>query len=108
MGVERCHGKELKGKVRVRPQVSIVYGLQFVDIPAHGRGGMRGDMAKTGETAGGRGRMSSERNRNEREAIRRDPVRITLLSANPDYAPYTCLVQDVHILGKVLWVVRKV
>ncbi len=52
--------------------------------------------------------MSSERNRNEREAIRRDPVRITLLSANPDYAPYTCLVQDVHILGKVLWVVRKV
>ncbi|MDE2790485.1 MAG: hypothetical protein OXI81_08695 [Paracoccaceae bacterium] len=29
-------------------------------------------------------------------------------SANPDYADYTCLAEDVHIVGKVLWTVRKV
>ena len=52
--------------------------------------------------------MSSEGKTDGGEAIRRDPVRLRLLSANLDYAPYTCLVQDVHILGKVLWVVRKV
>ena len=37
-----------------------------------------------------------------------DSPRLRLLSANPDYAPYTCLAQDVHVVGKVLWVVRKV
>ena len=48
------------------------------------------------------------------EAVRGDPAdgeepsRLRLLSANPDYAPYTCLAQDVHVVGKVLWVVRKV
>ena len=34
--------------------------------------------------------------------------RLRLLSASPDYTPYTCLAQDVHVVGKVLWVVRKV
>ncbi len=48
------------------------------------------------------------------EAVRGDavdedePPRLRLISANPDYAPYSCLAQDVHILGKVLWVVRRV
>ena len=37
-----------------------------------------------------------------------DPPRLRLISANPDYAPYSCLVQDAHILGKVVWVVRRV
>lgn len=36
-----------------------------------------------------------------------EPPRLRLISANPDYAPYSCLVQDVHILGKVAWVVRR-
>ena len=36
-----------------------------------------------------------------------EPPRLRLISANPDYAPYSCLVQDAHILGKVLWVVRR-
>ena len=35
------------------------------------------------------------------------PPRLRLISANPDYAPYSRLAQDVHILGKVLWVVRR-
>ena len=34
--------------------------------------------------------------------------RLRLLSANPDYAPYACLAEEVHIVGKVLWTVRKV
>ena len=37
-----------------------------------------------------------------------EPPRLRLISANPGYAPYTCLAQDVHVLGKVLWVVRQV
>ena len=36
-----------------------------------------------------------------------EPPRLRLISANPDYAPYSCLVQDAHILGKVLWAVRR-
>ena len=36
-----------------------------------------------------------------------DPPRLRLISANPDYAPYSCLIQDAHILGKVLWAVRR-
>ena len=48
------------------------------------------------------------------EAVRGDsvgedqPPRLRLISANPDYAPYSCLAQDVHVLGKVLWAVRRV
>ena len=37
-----------------------------------------------------------------------DPPRLRLISANPDYAPYSCLAEDAHILGKVVWVVRRV
>ncbi len=37
-----------------------------------------------------------------------EPPRLRLISANPDYAPYSCLAQDAHILGKVVWVVRRV
>ncbi|MYA97603.1 MAG: hypothetical protein F4X91_14490 [Nitrospinae bacterium] len=29
------------------------------------------------------------------------------ISENPDYPPYTRLAQDVHFLGKALWVVRR-
>ncbi len=35
------------------------------------------------------------------------PPRLRLISANPDYAPYTCLAEEAHIVGKVLWTVRK-
>ena len=31
-----------------------------------------------------------------------------LLSANPDYPPYTRLACDIHIVGKVLWKVTRV
>jgi phage repressor protein C with HTH and peptisase S24 domain len=41
------------------------------------------------------------------EAYEEDPPRIRLISANPDYAPYSCLAEDAHIVGKVLWVVRR-
>ena len=33
---------------------------------------------------------------------------LRLKSANPDYADYTCLAEEVHIIGKVLWAVRRV
>ena len=33
---------------------------------------------------------------------------LRLKSANPDYADYTRLAEDVHIVGKVLWTVRRV
>ena len=33
---------------------------------------------------------------------------LRLKSANPDYADYTALAGDVHIVGKVLWTVRRV
>jgi len=36
-----------------------------------------------------------------------EPPRLRLISANPDYAPYSCLARDAHILGKVVWVVRR-
>ena len=32
---------------------------------------------------------------------------LRLLSANPAYAPYTALGDEVHIVGKVVWVLRK-
>jgi len=41
------------------------------------------------------------------EAGNDEPACLRLISANPDYAPYSCLAEDIHILGKVLWVVRR-
>ena len=47
------------------------------------------------------------------EAVHGDEVnedetpRLKLISTNPDYASYSCLAQDVHILGTVLWVVKR-
>ena len=46
--------------------------------------------------------MSTDEKTDEREAIRRDPVRLRLISANPDDAPYSCLAHDVDVVGKVL------
>ena len=37
-----------------------------------------------------------------------DPRRLRLVSENPEYPPYTRLADDVHFLGKALWVVRRV
>ena len=36
------------------------------------------------------------------------PVRLRLFSANPDYAPYTCLAEEARIIGKVLWTIKRV
>ena len=36
-----------------------------------------------------------------------DPPQLRLKSANPDYDDYTCLAEEVHIVGKVLWTVRR-
>ena len=36
-----------------------------------------------------------------------EPPRLRLHSANPDYEPYSCLVEEAHIVGKVLWTVRR-
>ena len=36
------------------------------------------------------------------------PPRLRLISTNPDYAPYTCLAQEAHIVGRVLWTIRRV
>ncbi len=33
---------------------------------------------------------------------------LRLKSANPDYDDYTCLAEDIHIVGKVLWTLRRV
>ena len=33
--------------------------------------------------------------------------RLRLRSANPDYPPYTCLAEETHIVGKVVWVLRR-
>ena len=41
------------------------------------------------------------------EAERDEPSRLRLISANPDYAPYTCLAEDVHITGKVVRAFRR-
>ena len=35
------------------------------------------------------------------------PPRLSLVSANPDYPPYTLLADDVHIVGRVLWKVTR-
>lgn len=37
-----------------------------------------------------------------------DPPRLRLLSANPDYPAYTCLADEAHVVGKVMWTVRRV
>ena len=36
-----------------------------------------------------------------------DPAELRLLSANPVYEPYAVPAQDVHMVGKVVWVLRK-
>ena len=35
------------------------------------------------------------------------PPKLRLLSANPDYPPYTRLVDDIHVVGKVLWKITR-
>ncbi len=37
-----------------------------------------------------------------------DAPALRLKSAHSDYSDYTCLAQDVHIVGKVLWTVKRV
>ena len=37
-----------------------------------------------------------------------DPPRLRLISANPAYEPYTCLAGEAHMVGTVLWTVRRV
>ena len=36
-----------------------------------------------------------------------DPAELRLISANPIYEPYAVPAQDVHMVGKVVWVLRK-
>ena len=36
-----------------------------------------------------------------------EPPRLRLISTNSTYEPYTCLAQDAHIVGKVLWTLRR-
>ena len=36
-----------------------------------------------------------------------EPARLRLHSANPDYEPYSCLTEEAHIVGKVVWTLRK-
>ena len=36
-----------------------------------------------------------------------EPPQLRLHSANPDYEPYSCLAEEAHIVGKVVWTVRK-
>ena len=38
---------------------------------------------------------------------RAEPPRLRLHSANPEYEPYTCLAEEAHIVGRVVWTVRK-
>ena len=43
------------------------------------------------------------------EAVpRADPPRLRLISANPAYDPYTCLADEAHIAGTVIWVLGRV
>ena len=37
-----------------------------------------------------------------------EPPTLRLISANLDYPPYTCLAEDAHLVGKVLWTLRRV
>ena len=41
------------------------------------------------------------------EIVAGEPVRLRLTSANPAYAPYTCLAEEARIVGKVVWAVRR-
>ena len=36
-----------------------------------------------------------------------DPAELRLISANPVYEPYAVPAQDVHMVGKVVWVLRR-
>ena len=36
-----------------------------------------------------------------------DLAELPLISANPVYAPYAVPAQDVHMVGKVVWVLRR-
>jgi len=36
-----------------------------------------------------------------------DPAELRLISANPVHAPYAVPAQDVHMVGKDVWVLRK-
>ena len=36
-----------------------------------------------------------------------EPPQLRLISANPNYAPYTCLAGEARIVGKVLWTFRR-
>lgn len=38
---------------------------------------------------------------------RAEPPHLRLHSANPGYEPYTCLAEEAHIVGKILWVIRR-
>ena len=43
------------------------------------------------------------------EAVpRTDPPRLRLISANPAYDPYTCLADEAHMVGAVIWTLRRV
>ena len=44
----------------------------------------------------------SDHNEGDRAALT-----LRLHSANPDYEPYTCLAEEAHIVGKVVWTVRR-
>ena len=35
------------------------------------------------------------------------PPRLRLRSANPAYEPYTCLAEEVHVVGKVVWTLNR-
>ena len=37
-----------------------------------------------------------------------EPPRLRLKSANPDYEDYTCLAQEAHVVGKVVWTFKRV
>ena len=36
-----------------------------------------------------------------------EPPAIRLHSANPAYEPYTCLIDEAHVVGKVIWTIRR-
>ena len=41
------------------------------------------------------------------EAVGGEPPRLRLISANADYPPYTCLAEEAHIVGKVVWKISR-
>ena len=36
-----------------------------------------------------------------------EPAQLRLTTANPNYAPVTCLAEEAHIVATVLWMVRR-